>query len=159
LVSQTDATVNGINKGRLVTVSDVGRFLNIYDSDVIEYLLNDKWMFINNYYSKSDLDELRQVVIPIEYRPETSAEIDQFCKTHDLCFDCLKQTPKHIMSTILCDKCFTQKYDSPGSSFYLASNDLFNIDSPNPVRSRYCRYLEAKSNYPKKALYIRCLMI
>ena len=136
---------NGIKTGRAKTVSDIGRFLNIYDSDAIDYLMNDRWMRINEYYSKADLDQLRQAVIPIEYRPDTSAEIDQFCKTHDLCFDCLKQTPKHVMSANLCEECFIEKYDSPGSISYT----LYNINSPNPIRTRFGKYLAAKSRFSK----------
>ena len=136
---------NGIKTGRAKTVSDIGRFLNIYDSDVIDYLMNDNWMRINEYYSKAELGELRKSVIPIEYRKETSAEIDQFCKTHELCFECLELSPKHIMSTTLCEECFIEKYDSPGSNSYT----LFNIDSPNPVRTRFGRYLAARSRFSK----------
>lgn len=54
---------NGIKNGKYKTISDVGRFLNVSDADTIDYLSNDNWMYINDIYSKSDLDDLREKVM------------------------------------------------------------------------------------------------
>ena len=38
---------------------------NVDDCDVIKFLLNNNWLFINNYYTEDQLDELRAKVIPL----------------------------------------------------------------------------------------------
>ena len=51
-----------VESAQLKTVSEIGRFLNIDDEYVREFLKNDKWRFINNYYTKERLDELRSFI-------------------------------------------------------------------------------------------------
>lgn len=50
---------NSINRNRAKTIADVGRFLNIDDDLVVEFLNHDHWKFINQYYTKDQLDMLR----------------------------------------------------------------------------------------------------
>lgn len=54
---------NGIKYGRLKSIPEIGRFMNVEDSDVIEYICNNNWMYINNIYTKNQLDELRAKVM------------------------------------------------------------------------------------------------
>jgi hypothetical protein len=55
---------NGIKCGRLNSIAEIGEFMNVDDCDVIEFISNNNWMFLNKYYSKEDLDQLRAKVIP-----------------------------------------------------------------------------------------------
>jgi ribosomal protein S25 len=57
--------LNGIKRGRLNSISEIGEFMNVDDCDVIKFLLNNNWLFINNYYTKDQLDELRAKVMPL----------------------------------------------------------------------------------------------
>lgn len=63
---------NGIKLGRLNNISDIGKYLNIKNGKVVEFLLNDNWMFINKYYTKDDLDQLRFKVMPEEMNYQQS---------------------------------------------------------------------------------------
>lgn len=53
---------DGINKGYLKSVADVGVYLNIDDHDVIDFLSNDQWEFINKHYTMKELNDLRKMV-------------------------------------------------------------------------------------------------
>ena len=55
---------NGIKCGRLNSISEIGEFMNVDDCDVIKFLSNNNWLFINNYYTEDELDELRAKVMP-----------------------------------------------------------------------------------------------
>ena len=59
--------------------------MNVDDSDVIEYLLNDNWMYINKYYTKVELDQLRAKVMP-----ETINDINKHIKIERFCNDFFK---------------------------------------------------------------------
>jgi len=53
----------GIDYGKYKTISEIGEYLNVDDNDAIKFLHNDKWMYINDIYSKEKLDELRTKVM------------------------------------------------------------------------------------------------
>jgi hypothetical protein len=69
---------NAIKYGRLKSISEIGRFMNVDDSDVIEYLQNDNWMYINEYYTKEQLDELRAMVMPKEKENQNKFTMRKF---------------------------------------------------------------------------------
>jgi len=53
---------NGIHYGKSKSISDVAQFLNIDDDLAEEFLRNNHWKYINNIYSKKQLDALRSRV-------------------------------------------------------------------------------------------------
>ena len=50
---------NGISCNRAKTIADVGRFLNIEDELVVDFLNHSYWQYINEYYTNDQLDMLR----------------------------------------------------------------------------------------------------
>jgi hypothetical protein len=53
---------NGIKGGWLKSINEIGVMLNVENSDVIEFLKNDKWDQINKFYSVDQLNEMRKKV-------------------------------------------------------------------------------------------------
>ena len=75
----------GIDKGLYKSISEIGKFLNVDNNDAIEFLHNDIWIYINDIYSKEELDELRAKVMQNEkpYTFSVESFIENLLKNDD----------------------------------------------------------------------------
>jgi hypothetical protein len=131
---------NGLKTNRIKALSDCGKKLNIYDSILIDYLYNDNWQYISQYYTNAEFKLYRERIVPAEYRPDRRINFAEYCADKNICYNCMGDMKAHDFLQKICLKCGfdLNKLDVLFNNY--EENRFFNLDRKNKFIKVYSEY-------------------